>query len=68
MSCIADYYFEWNGRLDSTLQTSDFLQLRTIKNARKYPSVNIGTLVSATNIGSTDYSALTMYYSRNSLC
>jgi|LakMenE01Jun11ns_1017448.scaffolds.fasta_scaffold8095384_1 hypothetical protein len=69
MSCSADCYLEWNGGLDSTLQTEPKRQICITpnhKNMRKYPWKHL--LAGATNIGSTDYSALTMRYSRNSLC
>ncbi len=47
MACSADYYLEWNSRLDSTLQTKPkrqiFCNSEPLKNERKYPFVNIGS-------------------------
>jgi hypothetical protein len=67
MSCSADYYLEWNSQLDSTLQTGPKRQIFCAKKCAKI-SFWKHLLVGATNVGSTDYSALTMRYSRNSMC
>ncbi len=56
MSCSADYYLEWNSRLNGRFFAT--------KNHKKMHenilllTLEALTLVGATNIGSTDYSAL----------
>ncbi len=46
MSCSADYYFEWNGRLDPSLQTEPKRQIFcNFTNPRKYAFVNIGSTI-----------------------
>ncbi len=71
--CLVAPTIIWSGmvgQIQLYKPMADFLHLRTIKNARKYPFFKHWKhlLVGATNIGSTDYSALTMSYSHNSLC
>ena len=59
MSCSADYYLVfWSGSADSYV-LKQFIMCYNIMQHR---------LVGATNNGSADYSALTMCYSRNSMC
>jgi hypothetical protein len=69
MSCSADYYLG-NSQLDSILQTEPKRQIFCAKKCAKISFFQHWKhlLVGPTNIGSTDYSALTMRYSRNSMC
>ncbi len=60
MSCSADYYLEWSSRLNGR-----FFATQNHKKMRE--NILLLTLVGATNIGSTNYSTLTLRYSRNSM-
>jgi hypothetical protein len=63
MSCSADYYLEWNSRLDLTLQTEPKRQIFATQNHKKMRE----NILLLTLEALTDYSALTMRYSRNSM-
>jgi hypothetical protein len=49
MSCSADYYLEWNSRLDSTLQTEPKWQISAFQTIKNCENILLLTLEAPTS-------------------